>query len=297
MKKIVRNLMLVSLLLLSACQAETQEEETASVLVPQGATAMAVLPLFETENKVETVSGSDIVSAELVKENGEYDIIVAPVNLGAKLLEKGNSEYRLQAVLTWGNLYIVSGEEDGPLAAFGENAVPGKILSLTIPDEQVSFYNSVQDVQAQLLSGNAKRGMLAEPAATATIAKAKEQGISLHIEKDLQEAYKEVYPSDRHGYPQAAVFVKKGSEDKVQSVLKKIETFTNETAVEDPDVIADMIDKNDLAERIGVPSSVIAQKTWNNQHIQYVDAADVKEELKDFLQLFQIAFQEDMLVK
>ena len=67
--------------------------------------------------------------------------------------------------------------------------------------------------------------------------------------------------------------------------------------MEDPDVIADMIDKNDLAERIGVPSSVIAQKTWNNQHIQYVDAADVKEELKDFLQLFQIAFQEDMLVK
>lgn len=295
--KIVRNLMLASLLLLSACQAGTQEEETAAVLVPQGATAMAVLPLFETENKVETVSGSDIVSAELVKENGEYDIIVAPVNLGAKLLEKGNSEYRLQAVLTWGNLYIVSGEEDGPLAAFGEKAVPGKILSLTIPDEQVSFYNSVQDVQAQLLSGNAKRGMLAEPAATATIAKAKEQGISLHIEKDLQEAYKEVYPSDRDGYPQAAVFVKKGSEDKVQDVLKKIETFTNETAVEDPDVIADMIDKNDLAERIGIPSSAIAQKTWKNQHIQYVDAADVKEELKDFLQLFQIAFQEDMLVK
>ena len=50
---------------------------------------------------------------------------------------------------------------------------------------------SAQDVQAALLSNKANCGLLAEPAVTATIAKAKEAGIELKVIKDLQVAYQE----------------------------------------------------------------------------------------------------------
>lgn len=292
--KFLKSIVLAGLLVLSGCQSK-EPQTPVQVLVPQGATAMALLPLYDTNTNVETVAGSDVISAELVKTDSKYDLIVAPINLGAKLLEKGNSEYRMQAVITWGNLYIVGTQEEGNYAVFGEGAVPEKILTLTMPDTQGTFYNSAQDVQAQLLSGQAQNGLLAEPAATATIAKAKEQGIELSVKKNLQEAYNELYPSSTSGYPQAAIFVKKGSEDKVKDVLTAIESFDNETAVNTPDEITKIIDEKALTEKIGVPSSAIAQKTWTRQNIKYVNAIDAQEEITNFLKLFNITYSDEML--
>lgn len=293
--KFLKSLIFVGVLMLAGCSAK--ETTPVAVLVPQGATATALLPLYGTDTKVDTVAGSDVISAELVKKDSAYDVIVAPVNLGAKLLEQGNSEYRLQSILTWGNLYIVESQEEGDFVAFGEAAVPGKILSITHPDIEATYYNSAQDVQAQLLSGKATSGLLAEPAAFATIQKAKEQGIALTIKEDLQATYNALYPSEINGYPQAAMFVKKGSEDKVKDVLKEIELFDNETAVNDPSKIVSIIDEQNLVETLGVPSSAIASKTWKTQNIKYVNASEVKDELTKFLSLFKITFQEDMLAK
>lgn len=293
--KFFKSIILIGVLILSGCQ-NTQDQAPVNVLVPQGATAMALLPLYGTQTTVETVAGTDLISAELVKADSKYDIIVAPVNLGAKLLEKGNTDYYIDSILTWGNLYTVGNEAGGTFAAFGEEAVPGKILSITMPGTEAVFYNSAQDVQAQLLSGKAAGGMLAEPAATATIAKAKEQGIELKVIDDLQEIYKQTYPSEHNGYPQAAIFVKKGSEDKVKDVLSSIETFDNETAIQTPDEITSIIDGQNLVETIGVPSSAIAQKTWTRQNIKFVKASEVQQELANFLKLFNITFDESMIL-
>ena len=38
---------------------------------------------------MEIVSGSDVLQSELAKADGEYDIIVAPSNLGMTLAAKG----------------------------------------------------------------------------------------------------------------------------------------------------------------------------------------------------------------
>ena len=178
--------------LLAGCHNGSKKPEKIQVLVPQGAPALSVLSLYNSAyGDVTSVAGSDVLSVELAKNDGEYDVIIAPINLGAKMIEADSSAYRLTAVITWGNLYIVATDtyQNGdPFAAFGENAVPGKILNSYGMHENVTYYNSVQDVQAQLLSGKVQAGLLAEPAVSATIAKAKEQGISLSIIKDLQEA-------------------------------------------------------------------------------------------------------------
>lgn len=279
------------LLCLCACASDSKNEPI-SILAPQGAPALATLPFADQEMvSVDYVSGSDPLSAELIKNDSAYDVIIAPINLGTKLIEKDNTPYRLAAVITWGNLYIV-GEADyqngDAFAAFGEAAVPGKILTHYADIKEVTYFNSVQDVQTQLLSGKAKAGLLAEPAATATIAKAKEKGKTLTVLQDLQE--KETVDGQK-GYPQAAVFVK--DREKSEAVLKHIEQFLNEAA--DEEQISAWIEQLGV-EQLGIPNAKIALSTWERQNLKYADANTVKNDIAEFLKLFQIVFHDNMLI-
>lgn len=290
MKKITWIFALV--LLLAGCHDKEATKEQVQLLVPQGAPALAVLPLYEEENmKVTTVAGSDRLTVELAKADGEFDVIIAPVNLGAKMIEQESSEYRLAAIVTWGNLYIVGNEEykvGDPLAAFGENAVPQKILVSRGFGENVTYFNSAQDVQAQLLSHRFTAGLLAEPAATATIAKAKEQGIDFSVLYDLQETI-----SGQTGYPQAAIFIKANREAACAPALTQVKEFLNESRT-DESVLA-MIEKAGV-DHLGVPGGEIALATWERQNLHYVSASDAQMELTDFLKMFDITFDSSMLI-
>lgn len=293
--KRIAALALSGIFLLAGCSQTPKEPEKINLMVPQGATALATLSVYNNEYAdVTTVSGSDPLTAELAKTDSSYDVIIAPINLGAKMIESGNTKFRLASVITWGNLYIIGSDDyqaGEPFAAFGENAVPGKILS-KYGYENVTYFSGVQDVQAQLLSGKFAAGLIAEPAATATINKAKEQGLSLHIIKDLQE---EETVNGQKGYPQAAIFVKEGSEVKAKDALSAIETFLKEGA-SDSEKLTSLIEAAGI-ENLGVPNAKIVIASWERQNLHYQNAADVKEEITDFLKLFNITFHDDMLSK
>lgn len=292
------------LLLLTGCQQ--QETKPVKVLSPTGAPSLSLIESIneESENKFEFVTGSEVLGSELVKDS-EYDIILAPVNLGAKMIQAGKSEYRLKAVITWGNLYVVGTsetalQEEGTFATFGEGSVVDFVLKQAVNLDEITpnveYYSSAQDVQGALLSGKANCGMLAEPAVTATIKKAKEQNIELKVLQNLQTAYKDKVNASIEGFPQAAIFVKQGSESKVKDLLSKIEKFVNETAVNDPAQIETLVDKFG-ADKLGVPSAALSKATWKKQNIQYVEAKDCQDDLKTLLSLMNIEFTEDMLSK
>ncbi len=100
-------------LLLTGC-ATTGNSDTPSdkvdVLVPKGATALSLLNVYQDKHvKVNIVEGTDILTSEMAKEDSKFDIIIAPINLGAKMIEKGNDAYMLHSVLTWGNLCFILG--------------------------------------------------------------------------------------------------------------------------------------------------------------------------------------------
>lgn len=294
---------------LTACSTQTGNEESAAsaepikVLAPMGAPALSLLGLYGNENvTIDTVDGSDVIRAELAKADSEYDAIIAPINLGATLLSKGKSEFLLDSAVTWGNLYIVGTDEnalesEGVFAAFGEQSVPQKVLESSMDLEslplEVTYFGSANEVQAQLLTGKANVGMLAEPAATATIAKAKEKGLELKIIKDLQEAYKEQNNMDQVGYPQAALFVKKGSEEKVASYIEEASDFVENATDE---TIAKAVETATV-EKLGVPSAEIVQKTWERQNIHFKKAADIKTDIDTFLKQFSITLTEEAYSK
>lgn len=298
--KFTKVLAAAALIVLAGCSTTSKAPEKISLLAPQGAPALATLSIYGSEYAdVTTVSGSDVLTSELAKEDAAYDVIIAPINLGTKMMEKGNTKYKLNSVITWGNLYVVGTKDytaNDELAAFGENAVPGMILSRSGLQAVPTFYNSVQDVQAQLISGKVQAGLIAEPAATATIAKAKQQGIELSVLTDMQEIYQKTNNTPSKGYPQAAIFVKEGSEDKAKDAIAQIETFANDTAVNSPDEITPLIEKAGV-DNLGVPNAEIVVKSWGRQNIKFVKASEAEEEVKSFLALYDITFTSDMLSK
>lgn len=302
----------VMALSLSACASndDTKKEEAKTepmkVLAPLGATSLSLLGLYGDKNvSVDTVDGTSVISAEIAKEDGEYDAIIAPINLGAALLSKGKSQYRLDSVVTWGNLYVVGTDEKaltetGMFAAFGEKAVPQKVFMASLDVKsikpEITYFASVNEVQQQLFSKKANVGLMAEPAATATIAKAKEKGITLKVLKDLQKEYQNKNNTKSAGYPQAALFVKKGSEDKVKKYIETATTFANETSKKDETAISKAVETA-TPEKLGIPNAQIAVKTWPRLNINYVKAATVKEDIATFLKQFNISINDDAYTK
>lgn len=295
MKKIL-SILVISLLV--ACSAKPLEWESLSILSPKGAPAISLVPLIqENKDSIEFVDGTDILSAELIK--GEKDMIIAPVNLGAALSKKDSNPYRLYGIVTWGNLYLVSNSdisfvENEPLALFGEQAVPGLVFN-SIKDslDQVfvsTAFNSVTDVQGQLLSKTFNVGLMAEPLVTATIAKAKtlETPLNLSVYKDIQALWQE--KTGFENYPQAAIYIKADiSADKLKQVEARLELMmaynielNNNSSKLETDIT------EDLSATLGVPASKILVQAWDRMNVNVVKADENKEAIEAFLELFKL---------
>ncbi len=292
MKKLMKVLLSVLLALTIAGCSNNKESYSVKILCPTGAPTLAFVSEYENivENgQIDFVDGTDMLIAEFSKANSDYDIIVAPINLGAKLIEKGQTSFKLHGVVTWGTLYLVGTSEDAlkgnsEIALFGEGAVPQKVFNSVSADLELTptYYQSATLVQQQLLAKKVNVGMLAEPLATATISKAKQQGLELKVVKDLQAAY------GNEGYPQAAIFVK-GDED-LSQLFKGIEEFTS-NGYEGLQSYLETI----TVEKLGLPAVEIVVKSIERQNVRYEKASEHKETIRDFLKLFNITFSDDML--
>lgn len=279
-------------------QAEELAGDKLSVLCPTGAPALASLGLADAGAAVEYVDGQDLLVSELSKTDG-YDMIIAPVNVGIKTWKDAGA-YQLDGILTWGNLYVVSPDENWnesgkTIALFGEQAVPGMVFTDLYPDCQANmeFYPSVSEASAALLSGKADSAMLAQPAAAGAVAKASQDGTTLSIVGDLQTAWQDAHESEQKGYPQAALFVKKDKAEEYASQIGALKTYIENAT---PEKIEEAVDAYG-AEQLGVPNAKLAASTWDAQNIHYVAAKDCKEDLQKFLDVFKIQIPEGIIVE
>lgn len=280
-------------------ETKPEEKTVTKVLVPSGAAALGMLGVFDNEAyEVEVVDGTDVLSAELAKKDSDYDVIVAPVNLGVKVYSQTET-YKLNGILTWGNLYLV-GEEDNQwenadtkIAAFGENAVPGLVYNTLFKDEadKTVFYPSVAEAQQSLLAEKENVALLAQPAAAAAIAKGKEQGKEYKIIADLQSLWQEKQDTQEKGYPQAAIFTKEGFDD--ETFIQDVTSFIDD---DNDEVKEEKIDKVG-PETLGVPNAAMAVNTWKAQNIHYKKAAQCREDIETFLGVFDIKLPEGVIAE
>lgn len=303
LKKIVKVFLAAALSIgLAACSSGENEEvklEPVKILCPTGAPGLSLLGALNNDLvTVDFVEGTDVLTAEMAKEDSEYDIIVAPTNLGAKIYTN-SPNYNLDAVLTWGNLYLVGKEgvdlSTANIAAFGESAVPGMVFKnvYDVDSMNVNWYNSVQEAQQALLTGQVDAALLAQPVAAATIAKGSEQGLNLSVVSDLQELWQTKNEMDIKGFPQASLFVKKDSQEKVSYVLDAVKTFLNSV---DDEAISAAIEAVG-ADKLGIPNAQLAVKTWKAQNINFVSGKDAKKDIEAFLKVFNMELPEGLIVE
>ena len=303
----------LSLALLAGCSSApsaatptaSPESETVSVpeglkiLSPSGAPSYALVPLAKEGNQELTiVDGSDALQAAFVNPDSEYDVIIAPTNLGAKLISAGKTNYSLVSVVTTGNLFIV-GEEgaldsDGEIALFGENAVPGLIYKKVCTDitNPATWYSSVTEAQAALLAGNASAALLAEPAATAAITKAKKDGKTLVKLADLQELWGE------DGYPMASMFVRndvlESNKQGIKALVNELKDYADAVNAGDEDISADLDSLSDPS-MIGATPSAMVKAAYAGMGIHVDLAENNKENIKNFLNLFSISLTDSTI--
>lgn len=281
-------------------EEEVVEDITLNILSPQGAPALSLIPVInEGKHSVNTVSGADVVSAELSQKSPNYDVIVAPTNLGVKLAATGNSDYLLYAIVDYGNLYLVGKADswnmpnnDGTnipfsVAAFGESAVPGLVYKKAYEDlvDVTTFYNDVNEAREMLLSGNADIALLAEPAATATIAAAKKNGLELSIVSNVQEEW------GNDGFPMAGLFVHKdvleNNKGAIEALYNQIKEYSENVDMSDTTQLVEDINNGGI-EVYGVPNAEIIGKCYDRINIDIKKASECVDDIAQFLGLFGV---------
>ena len=69
-------------------ESELKDALTLKYLAPNGAPALSLMPVASLGGDVTFVDGADALQAALVNPNPEYDVIIAPSNLGLKLADR-----------------------------------------------------------------------------------------------------------------------------------------------------------------------------------------------------------------
>ena len=215
------------MLFITGCNDDSSKK--VSVIVPTGTPSLGIANVLNDKTLVDAniVSGSDPLIAAFT--NASYDVVVAPVNLGAKLYNaKENFSYILYKTIVWGNYYLVSNEEIATLESlegktvlvFGKNSTPDVVLRTLISAKNINvnleYVDDVATANSYLLSGKADIIVSAEPSLTKM--SANKNFYTLDLQKQWQQL------TGSYSLPQAGIFIKKDSKDEkyLKTVLDKM---------------------------------------------------------------------------
>ncbi len=290
MKKIKLLFMLLIIamgMLVIGCDKEQDQEEleTIKVLVPGGAPLIAFGNLLDNKAfKFDLAQSADALSAGLL--NTEYDMIVAPLNLGAKLSISGKTSYKLEAIITTNNTYLVSKNEINSvkdlaglnILAYGKNATPDIIFKSALEKNNVTVGNiayqaSVGDVLSLFManSSEATYSLLAEP--QVTIIKEKNPNVYvLDMVKEIEEG---------KVFPQACLYIKENS-NVTEKHLELMKQNINKLNNNPKEYTESVLNKHTYFKGIG---SEVLEKALPNCNIVYLKAKENKEIVNEYIVL------------
>lgn len=219
MKKTIFSLIITLLIAVALVGCgKYKEKEEIKVLAPMGTPALSQMYIEKEKEaynyKIDLVQGADPLSAAFVSKS--YDIIYAPLNLGAKLYIN-NKNYKLLATVVDCNYYLVmKGDSDFTLndikdkeiVIFGQAAMSGIISryvftnnGFDLTNTNIKYVNSVQDSMSEFIADKNKVVLVSEPQLS---------NIELKVEGVKALSMKEEYTkvSKESNLPQAAVFVR-----------------------------------------------------------------------------------------
>ena len=290
---VVACIVIVAAFACSLVACKPAEETELTFYVPDGAPALAVAGLFESNKLADkrlnlTITTGANVQAKVL--NGEADIVMCPTNMAAMLYNKG-VDYKLISANVFGLLYLVGNKPAASLNdlvgkvvhSIGKNNTPEfvfkKILAsanIEYVDSDVAvegkvairYYNAGGEIVPHLKSGNIDYAILGEPAVT------KSGATELF---DLQELWKQATNLDE-SYPQAGVFVKSALLDDTKFIdgLLKVLNDNTQYLQANSSKIASLLVENGSSDFNG---TTFTADTLARCNIRCVKATDCKTQL------------------
>ncbi len=289
MRKLI-SLMTALVLILGLC-AFANAEGGLTITAPNGAPALAIATFAAENNDIYTTVAADTIGSAFGK--GEFDFIIAPVNAGALMHRKFAAgeiahEYKLAAMVSWGNLYIAAQKETlkpedligANITLLGENTINASVVLYALKENgiepaKVEYLGGADKTKELLLDDSDAIVVTAEPALTAAkfAAKQKEQTISsISVNELLKQA------TGNDGYAQAGLFVKAetaaADPEAVEAFLKNVEEAcdkceTDVEAVAEAAVILEIL-----------PNAKVAAAAIPGCAIRFVSAKEAKEQIE-----------------
>lgn len=294
MKKILSLILLtiMSLSLFSCGNVKLENEVT--IITPYGTPFLALGGLLNEENvKIDAVNGADGIKTALVK--GEYDVVVAPINLAAQLYNKGNSKYVIDAVITMNNAYIVTAKENKldsindlkneKISAFGASGIPGNVLKTlyknnNLDESLIDFSLASSSAVYAAYAKNtleAKYVLMSEPEISKLVVNDKKDIKTLDLTKELGI-----------DVPQACILVNPNSnkQEDIDSLLKIIENNIK-SLNKNPEKYADEILPLDRTFEAMTKEVIVRSIPLTN--IVYKKASSFKSEIENILTILGVA--------
>lgn len=260
MKKVYTLIVLIMFMFcLSSCVNDSSMDKV-KVITPSGAPTLGISYAIKDDKIFDTtiVAGPDALAAAF--SNKEYDIIVAPVNLGVKFYNSLNKfDYVYYKTIIGGCFYLASIEKietfqelnNTEITVFGKNSTPDVVVRSLINyyglNVKINYVNDVSEANAMLIGNKANIIVSAEPA----ISKINQN--NKYYTFDLTEEWKKI-SNTKFNIPQAGIFVKKNKikEANVKRALKQIDESLN-LASENPKLLAEVsIQIDESLNKIGV---------------------------------------------
>lgn len=309
MKKVLSlfSLVLVSLIMV-ACNfdkqvpalPEVELNSEVSILVPSGTPYLAISGLLKNEKiKIDISNGPAVLQSAL--PSGSHDIVIAPVNLGTNLYNKGNSKYQMSHILTSNNAYIVTRSENKldsimdlegeKVLAFASAGIPANVLRKVYTDNNLDVanidfsYASSAEVYG-LFAGNttdAKYALMSEPEISKLVLKDKIDVNVMDLTKVLGS-----------NVAQACVYVNPDSEnvDDINAVLNlmnEMVKYLNEY----PNAYADAVLVLDESRTLDALGKDVIVRSIPLTNIVFKEAKSNKSDVENILNILGVALPND----
>lgn len=276
-----------------ACTPTPLQMTELNIYLPDGAPALAVANLFETQYIADKVlnlhitTGIDVQSKVL---SGEADIVICPTNMAATLYNKG-ADYKLISANIFGLLYLVGNKPAASLNelvgkvvhSIGKNNTPEYVFKTILANADIEcvesdvavegkvairYYGTGGEIIPRLKSGEFDYAILGEPAATKSAAP------ELF---DLQALWKQATELDE-SYPQAGVFVKSALLEDADFIDELLNALTSNAQYlqDNSDKVASLLVQNGSSDFNGV---TFTKQVLERCNIRCVKATDCKTQL------------------
>lgn len=285
MKKIVLYLLMAFMAcVLIGCKPEFTPTARVSIILPNGTPTLALGELLKSENDVEVVTDTTLLQTALT--TGSTDLVICPLTMATNLYLKGKSTYKVEAIITTNNTYLVSRNALEPysnlngksIVGFNEKNTPGIILKMFYNQNNIEANTQYEaNVNASLnafQNGNTEYAVISEPQLSQLQKTVSDLNI-LNLGKIVTKDF----------IPQAAIFVKadKAEDENVKYFLNQIKNNLKEMN-ENPEEYANKLMGMDYAYFNKLTKEVIVSSI-PRMNLQYLKAKEYKRVIEQFYSL------------